>query len=594
MKRLIAGFLSVCVAVSLLMTGCSSGGTDNTAQTDGPVTITIWHDKEEEVAQALQTELDTLAPDIVVKLEKKDGLTDSLKMVGNDPNSAPDMYFFAHDKIGVYAEMGILAPITDFVDKSTLDQYIPMTIEAATYKGEVYQLPLYFETLLYMYNRRYMSDDEVPSTTEELYKYMQENTKGGHYGFVEQHSTAYYAAGWLHAFGGYILNENGEPGLDDENTIKALEYHKKFVELMPTEGEYSTVNTLFREGKAHSTIGGPWLVPTARESGIDLGIAPMPTVDETGNKIAPYSGVQGIHVLKVAAERKHDAIAKVLQVLTNDSVGILFLAEMQHGVGFDNPHLFEIMAGVENALSEKGYGLTVQHSTALDLWQHFDELLQGSYVDGVILHASVVSKDVALCLAHTELPYIVVGAPDFSNQLCWIDTNNSVAGQIAVTHLWRNGYDRIAFIGGPKEDTISAHRLSGALATLNEKIPAGYLREGPPTSEGGAAAARALLELQTRPNAVICANQYIAFGCVNELKDSGIRIPEDMAVITFDDFPFSKIIEPQLSVVNLDMYDMGEQAAKVVLRRIRTPQYLVQSQTTLPILIERQSTKKLP
>ncbi len=254
---------------------------------------------------------------------------------------------------------------------------------------------------------------------------------------------------------------------------------------------------------------------------------------------------------------------------------ILFLAEMQHGVGFDNPHLFEIMAGVENALSEKGYGLIVQHSTALDLWQNFDELLQGSYVDGVILHASVVSKDVALCLAHTELPYIVVGAPDFSNQLCWIDTNNSVAGQIAVTHLWRNGYDRIAFIGGPKEDTISAHRLSGALATLNEKIPAGYLREGPPTSEGGAAAARALLELPTRPNAVICANQYIAFGCVNELKASGIRIPEDMAVITFDDFPFSKIIEPQLSVVNLDMYDMGEQAAKVVLRRIRTPQYLV-------------------
>lgn len=232
MKRLIAGFLSVCVAVSLLMTGCSSGGTDNTAQTDGPVTITIWHDKEDEVAQALQTELDTLAPDIVVKLEKKDGLTDSLKMVGNDPNSAPDMYFFAHDKIGVYAEMGILAPITDFIDKNTLDQYIPMTIEAATYKGEVYQLPIYFETLLYMYNRRYMSDDEVPSTTEELYKYMQENTKGGHYGFVEQHSTAYYAAGWLHAFGGYILNENGEPGLDDENTIKALEYHKKFVELI--------------------------------------------------------------------------------------------------------------------------------------------------------------------------------------------------------------------------------------------------------------------------------------------------------------------------------------------------------------------------
>lgn len=319
MKRLIALSLSLCM-VGTMLAACSSS--QDTAQEDGPVTITIWHDKEDEVAAALQAELDQLAPDIVVNLERKDGLTDSLKMVGNDPNSAPDMYFFAHDKIGVYAEMGILAPITDFIDEETLNQYLPMTIEAATYKGEVYQLPLYFETLLYMYNRLYMSDDEVPQTTEELYSYMQETTQGGHYGFVEQHSTAYYAAGWLHAFDGYILNDEGEPGLNDANTIRALEYHKKFVELMPTEGEYATVNTLFREGKAHSTIGGPWLVPTAREAGIDLGIAPMPTVDETGKKIAPYSGVQGIHVLKVAAERKHDAIAKVLEVLTGDQVGI--------------------------------------------------------------------------------------------------------------------------------------------------------------------------------------------------------------------------------------------------------------------------------
>ena len=173
MKRLIALSLSLCM-VGTMLAACSSS--QDTAQEDGPVTITIWHDKEDEVAAALQAELDQLAPDIVVNLERKDGLTDSLKMVGNDPNAAPDMYFFAHDKIGVYAEMGILAPITDFIDEETLNQYLPMTIEAATYKGEVYQLPLYFETLLFMYNRLYMSDDEVPQTTEELYSYMQETS----------------------------------------------------------------------------------------------------------------------------------------------------------------------------------------------------------------------------------------------------------------------------------------------------------------------------------------------------------------------------------------------------------------------------------
>ncbi|MFR3289850.1 MAG: hypothetical protein ACLTSG_06005 [Lachnospiraceae bacterium] len=68
--------------------------------------------------------------------------------------------------------------------------------------------------------------------------------------------------------------------------------------LMPGETEYSTVNTLFLEGKADATIGGPWMVPSAREAEIDLGIAPMPTVDETGLALAPYSGVQGVQVLK--------------------------------------------------------------------------------------------------------------------------------------------------------------------------------------------------------------------------------------------------------------------------------------------------------
>ena len=100
-----------------------------------------------------------------------------------------------------------------------------------------------------------------------------------------------------------------------------------------------------------------------------------------------------------------------------------------------------------------------------------------------------------------------------------------------------------------------------------------------------------LLALGEKPQAIICANQYLAFGCVEALKRSGIAIPRQMAVLTFDDFPVSKVIDPPLTVVNLDMYDMGKQAAKIMLRRIKNPQLLVQSYTTLPSLIERESTK---
>ena len=320
MKKIISLLLSALLLTGLL---CGCGGSGHSLTEEEKNTIVIWHDKEDAVAEALLAELERLVPDIVIQLEYKSNLTEALKMVGNDPNAAPDMYFFAHDKIGVYAEMGILAPITDLIGREVLDaSYVGMTLDAATYKGALYQLPIYFETLLFMYNRLYMADDQMPGTTEELYAYMEQKTRGGHYGFVEQHSTAYYSAGWIHGFHGYILNENGEVGLNLPETIAAMEYHKKFVGLMPGESEYATVNTLFQEGKAHSTIGGPWLAPTARAAGMDLGIAPMPIVDETGTPISPYMGVQGVQVLRYAAENKKEAVTRILEALMQPEVGI--------------------------------------------------------------------------------------------------------------------------------------------------------------------------------------------------------------------------------------------------------------------------------
>ncbi|MCR4588777.1 MAG: extracellular solute-binding protein [Lachnospiraceae bacterium] len=320
MKRKIAWLLATIMILSLSLCGC--GNSAAPVSEEEASTITIWHDKEDAVIQVLQKHLEELCPDVTVVLEKKSNLTEALKMVGNNPTAAPDMYFFAHDKIGVYAEMDILQPITEIIPREELDPYMGNTLEAATYEGQIYQLPIYYETLLFLYNRRYMPDDAVPSTTEELYAYMEAKTNGGHYGFVEQHSTPYYAAGWINGFGGSILKEDGTPGLDDESTIAALEYHKKFASLMPGETEYATVNTLFNEGMAHSTIGGPWLIPTVRESGMDVGVAPMPVIDETQTPISPYMGVQGIQVLKLAAERKPQAVEQVLRACMDQQLEI--------------------------------------------------------------------------------------------------------------------------------------------------------------------------------------------------------------------------------------------------------------------------------
>ena len=314
MKRLIT--LILCLLMLLSLTAC--GGSSDSADANK---LVIWHDKEEAVIAALSDYLAQAAPDLDVQFEKKTSLTDSLKLVGNDPSAAPDLFLFAHDKIGVFAEMGILAPVAPLLEDGTLDAFLPMAIDAATYKGTLYQLPLYFETLLFMYNRRYMRDEEVPATTEALYSYMENNTGRGRYGFVEQHSTAYYCAAWIHGFGGSIIDSSAVPFPDEQAVQEALAYHLKFVKLMPGETEYNTVNTLFLEGKADATIGGPWMVPSAREAGIDLGIAPMPTVDETGLALAPYSGVQGLHVLKASAEKKTDAVKALLRALAKPEIG---------------------------------------------------------------------------------------------------------------------------------------------------------------------------------------------------------------------------------------------------------------------------------
>lgn len=319
MKRVFALFMCLILLLSLF---CACSKEEAALDPAEANKLVIWHDKEAAVIEALEQYLQTAVPELEIVFEKKTSLTDSLKLVGNDPSAAPDLFIFAHDKIGVFAEMGILAPISPLMEEGALDSYLPMTLSAAAYKDTLYQLPLYFETLLFMYNRRYMQDEEVPATTDELLAYMENNTGRGRYGFVEQHSTAYYSAAWIHGFGGAIIDESGLPFPDKEAVKDALIYHSKFVSLMPGETEYNTVNTLFLEGKADATIGGPWMVPSARAAEIHLGIAPMPIVNATGKALAPYSGVQGIHVLKFAAEKKTEAVKTLLSALTAPSVGI--------------------------------------------------------------------------------------------------------------------------------------------------------------------------------------------------------------------------------------------------------------------------------
>ena len=338
MKKLTALLLAMALCLGTLA-GCSKSASQSSDvpssqpsqdanPTDAPkepVTVTIWHDGDEGIMQTIADQVNAqLADDqITVAFEKKTDMPNQLKLYGSDAANAPDMYFYAHDVLGSFVAMDILAPLSEVVDADLLSDHLPMTVEAGQVGGTQYLLPVYFETLVFLYNKALWEGD-IPATTEELYDYMVAHTDAaaGAYAVVNQHTNAYNVSPFINGFGGYVINEDGKPGLNDPKTIEAAAYNQKFGALQ-ADGDYNTVTTLFNEGKAAAIIGGPWLVSGIEAAGIDYGIASLSDIKlPNGNGLAPFSGIQGAGVLKVALAEKKDAIAKVLTAMASPEVGV--------------------------------------------------------------------------------------------------------------------------------------------------------------------------------------------------------------------------------------------------------------------------------
>ena len=269
---------------------------------------------------------------------------------------------------------------------------------------------------------------------------------------------------------------------------------------------------------------------------------------------------------------------------------VAFVTKVSKDTAFINPHLFEIMNGVQKALSEKNISMRYVG------WEEpspsaLKELVEGHSVDGVILHASMVRPTMAQYMVDSGFPHVIIGMPNFPSNVCWVDNNNILSGELACDHLLSIGKRNLAFIGGEKHDLISEIRLSGvekvlkkALLTLPEKWKAKV------SSEPESAAAIIRSWKDDLPDGIICANNSLALGCIRTLKELGVNIPQDVAVITFDDYPYAVITQPPTSSITIDVYDLGLQAAKLLLEKIAQPNVHFQSYITVPLLRQRAST----
>lgn len=270
---------------------------------------------------------------------------------------------------------------------------------------------------------------------------------------------------------------------------------------------------------------------------------------------------------------------------------VIFAADLFRGAAFVDPHLFEIVNGVEQCLDEKGYTLLLKHVSEKDAPERIRALMQSEQADGVLLHAGFLTRPLASVLVREETPHLVIGKPPFPCSVCWMDVSHEAAGRLAADYLLDKGYRRIAFLfDRDGEGQIAQRRLDGLAEALEEEELSVEAFSGVNSYEASLKKTEELLNRERRPEAILCANNYLAIGCLQTIRQKGLRIPEDVALMTFDNYPFSMMLEPRLTAIEADMFELGWEAARFMMHKIRKPNLQTQSFCTVPTLIEREST----
>jgi len=276
---------------------------------------------------------------------------------------------------------------------------------------------------------------------------------------------------------------------------------------------------------------------------------------------------------------------------------IVYLTNLAKDSAYQNPHMFDIMCGVYHELAKQNYTLTLTDiSEESYSGEKTEQVIESHSSDGLIIHGSAINQEIASLIIDANFPHIIIGHPGFDSRLCWVDTNHALAGNYAADHMIACGYTDVAFIGGCKTGYISTQREKGFVSGMLDRgyrIPARRIFFTDSSRTGAYNAAHSLLSCGDLPQAIVCESNTLAVGVVKAIQELSLRIPEDIALLTFDVYPYSGIIDPKLTVVDINVYDMGVQAGAMMLRKLENPNLLIQSYTTLPVILQGESTRVL-
>jgi LacI family transcriptional regulator len=230
-----------------------------------------------------------------------------------------------------------------------------------------------------------------------------------------------------------------------------------------------------------------------------------------------------------------------------------------------------VLSGLEHGLRQAGYiYYLISHHHHAEVIANSQSLLAGRSVDGLVAIDTLLST-------HVPLPTVTVSCPDAQQGVTNIVLNHRRAAELAIDHLSGLGHRHIAVIKGQtfSSDTVPRwqairHAAARARLTLSPKLVA-QLEGDAPTHEPGYFAAQRLLASSLPFTALLCFNDVSAIGAIRAIREAGLRVPQDVSVVGFDDVQSAAFQNPALTTVRQPLRTMGMLAAETLLRQITSP-----------------------
>jgi arabinogalactan oligomer/maltooligosaccharide transport system substrate-binding protein len=307
------------------------------------------------------------------------------------PNgNGPDLFIFAHDRVGDWAAAGLIEPVEFWVDEALADRFDLQAISAMAYRGSLYGLPLAVKSLALFWRTDLLP--HPPATTDELLEVGRGFTGQGRFGLVYENTKLYAHAAWLHGFGGAVFDADGKLSIDTPAARAALDFARTLAAIVPAEATATLCATLFNEGRAPMALSGPWFVGGIGKD-VPWAVAPLPTVSASGQPAAPFLGAEGV-MMSAHAHDKRAAFA-VMDWLTGDAQAV-FRARRAHQVvpnkaAYDDP----VVAGDRVLAAFRAQALRAVPMPATPemrlVWTPYDTALEQAIAQGLDAHVALAA-----------------------------------------------------------------------------------------------------------------------------------------------------------------------------------------------------------